>query len=621
MTIKTKQDYIIRSKVHHEMPPEGSNVAQILLDSFERHSERVLLLDATTDLQMTGEEILEATKQIAANLMNQLGVKPNQVVMTLCDHNIHELLIAFGVILSGASIYGIKIEDGFSEWLTYCQLVKPDVIIYQSRLHQQVINLKELAKLDNLKLIWVDNPLDKSSQSADDLNNNNADLNYYQELIERDKIFSYKEHLSSLNSYGEELFSAEALRNRIKPEEFALTYILTSGSTARPKVVKLTHEQIIHMLYNGISATNYPLDDTGECILPLREGEEVFAGDLPLDHGAGVVTISMSIIKGFKLIMMPHYDVDIFWKSVAKYKITSSIASTTFTSKLLNKLKEVMNSNSLLEEYGDVSSLRYLACCGAKIAFIDLIQEMRAAFKNLNVVQCYGCTEIGFLTVLSTRDGQQGHLESVGHLVPGVIAKIVDSETGELCKANERGELHVYSKSKFQEYMCHPSDNPVEMVARCHDADGFYRTGDQVHFDDEGRFYVHGRYKDTLTLMEDWKILPAELEEVINKHPLVELSAVIGVPDPDLPGCDAPRAFVQLISTDSVDFRRFDEQDTLRRKLLEQDRDFLSQDIYNFAAERTAKPKHLKGGVRILKEFPRVGLLQKVDRKALKLIE
>lgn len=625
MTVKTKEDSLIKSKLQHDLPPENLNVAQILLDSLERHSSKTLLLDVTTDLEMTGKDILAAIKTIASNMYNELKIKPNQVVMTLCDHNVNELLIAFGVILSGASIYGIKIEDGFNEWLTYCQLVKPQIIICQSRLHRQVIKLKELAQLDGLKIVWVDNPLKDMSASSNE-QNNNANLEYHQELMEQDQVFSYTDQLlknhKNSSSTNDSLFTPESLRERIDPKKFALTYILTSGSTARPKVVKLTHEHIIHMLYNLISATNHPLSD-GEYILPLREGEEVFAGDLPLDHGAGVLTISMSIIKGFKLIIMPHYDVDMFWKSVSKYKITSCIASTTFTSKLLAKLKELINSNNLLKEYGELTSLRYLACCGAKLAFIDLIEEIRSneQFKNLNVVQCYGCTEIGFLTILRTKDSQEGQLFSVGHLLPGLVAKIVDPETGELCKVNERGELHAYSKSKFEEYMCHPSDDPLEMVARCHDQEGFYRTGDQVHFDEEGRFYVHGRYKDTLTLMEDWKILPAELEEIVNKHPLVELSAVIGIPDPDLPGCDAPKAFVQLISIDSVDFKRLKETDLLRQKLIQQDREFISKDIYEFVAERTAKPKHLKGGVRILKEFPRVGLLQKVDRKALKLID
>lgn len=652
-----EEEGLLRSRIRYDAPESDENMARALHEAFKKHSNRTLLVDAESKSNWTGAQIADITSRIASNLIKQTGLKVNDVVLTICDHAGDEILFALGVILAGASLYGSGVNDGYEEEKVLCELVRPNAIAVSSRLHEMVLKLKRNVQgLENTPIIWIDNP---TKQQVIDENNNNFTFDYnnnkdtitglneyYDEIMERDQVILFDQ---LKNGPKDDSLVEKVIYERIKPKEHVVTYMLTSGSTGRPKVVPSTHEELIHGIHSMISASKYPVgsyllpnnsnfqlvtngalekenkqssksddndDDDDLLILPITK-ESIFSGDLPLDHGAGVNTMFLSFIIGSKYIVIKSYDEDTFWQSVNDYKISTSIASTTFTYKLMVRLKSLIDSGQINK--WNLDSLKLISCAGAKLTFIDLIREINKVYKHISIKQCYGCTEIGFISMINGRDCIS-RVDSVGYLFPGLIGKVVDVDTGKVLGPNERGELLLWSNSKFKGYKCHKNDNSEKIYLNCHDENNFYRTGDQVHYDEEFRIYIHGRFKDTLVLMEDWKILPIELEDVVNQHPLVEFSTVIGIPDPHLAGCHAPKAFLKLISTSSKEFSQL-ESIELKEKLVIKDYDYIAKDVYNFVAERTAKPKHLKGGVKVLELFPRVGLLNKIDRKALKLID
>lgn len=638
--IEREKKGLLRSRIRYDAPESNENMACALYEAFKQHSDRTLLVDAEHKLNWTGAQISDITSRIASNLIKQTGLKVNDVVLTICDHAGDEILFALGVILAGAALYGSGVNDGYEEEKVLCELARPNAIAVSSRLHQMVLRLKQnVPGLENTRIIWIDNPtkLQQNQQVVDENNNfdynNNDDttgLNeYYNEIIERDQVILFDQ---LKNGPKDDNLVETVIYERIKPKEHIVTYMLTSGSTGRPKVVPSTHEELIYGIHSMISASKYPVGSSINdsdlttnnnakkqkdlLLFPITK-ESVFSGDLPLDHGAGVNTMFLSFIIGSKYIVIKSYDEDTFWQSVNDYKITTSIASTTFTYKLMVRLKSVIDSGQTTK--WNLNSLELISCAGAKLTFIDLVKEINKVYKHISIRQCYGCTEIGFISMINGKDCVS-HIESVGYLFPGLIGKVVDVDTGKILGPNERGELLLWSNSKFKGYKCHKDDDSEKIYLNCHDENGFYKTGDQVHYDEEFRIHIHGRFKDTLVLMEDWKILPIELEELVNQHPLVEFSTVVGIPDPDLAGCHAPKAFLKLISTSSQEFSQL-ESIELKEKLLIKDHDYIAKDVYNFVAEQTAKPKHLKGGVRILETFPRNGLLNKIDRKALKLID
>lgn len=666
------EEGLLHSRIVYDPPKDGANMAKSLYEAFKQHSDRTLLVDAGNKQSWTGAQLSDVTARIASNLIKQAGLRVDDVVLTICDHASDEIIFALGVVLAGCALYGSGVNDGYEEEKILCELVKPNAIIVNSRLHEMVLKLKEnVAGLENTRIVWIDNPMklvhnqqlnDDANNNCiiDNNNNNNSSIEYYNEIIERDQVILFDQ---LKNASLDEGLIKKVIYERIKPKEHIVTYMLTSGSTGRPKVVPSTHEELIHGIQSMLSSSKYIVgsadnklaiieektsvpstdhsnhstkklnghfiksendDDNNNQLLsssdllifPITK-ESIFSGDLPLDHGAGVNTMFLSFIVGSKYVVIKSYDEDTFWQAVNDYKITTSIASTTFTYKLMVRLKSVIDSGQTNK--WNLNSLKLISCAGAKLTFTDLIKKINKVYTHISIRQCYGCTEIGFMAMLNGKDCKP-YIQSVGHLFPGLIAKVVDRDSGKILGPNERGELMIWSNSKFKGYKCHKNDNSRKLFKDCHDEKGFYKTGDQVHYDEEMRFYIHGRFKDTLFLMEDWKILPAELEEVIDQYPLVEFSTVIGIPDPDLPGCDAPKAFLKLISPSSKEFEQVESRD-LREKLILKDYNFISRDVYNFVAQKTAKPKHLKGGVRILETFPRVGLLNKIDRKALKLID
>lgn len=645
---------LIRSRIRYDPPDENANMASELLAAFRRHARRTLLVDTETGRQWTGADMVDQVGRVATGLVEKVGVRPNNTVMTICDHTGLEILAALGAVLAGASLFGTSAQDGYEESRVLCQLAKPDVIVINSRMHDRALALRQnVAGMAATRIVWIDNPTRLAngqalaSECATEENNNiehaklgqTDNAHSIESTIARDQVVLFDELIGG--PFDEQLIETIA-HQRIDARRHVLTYMLTSGSTGRPKVVPSTHEELVHGLYSMLSATKYPLGErvgagagpangassahAGPASRPKPSGplfplsiDDVMSGNLPLDHGAGLNTMFLALHLGAKFIVMPAHNEDLYWQAVSKHKITMSISSVTFGYQLFLRLKSLIDAHDTAK--WDLSSFKWIGCTGAKVTFIDLIREVRRVYPHIQVSQCYGATELGFISMVHRDECDTEYLESTGYLFPGLLAKVVDrDDASKLLGPGERGELLLWANSKFKGYRCHPDDDAQAIYANCHDNQGkFYCTGDQAHYDHEGHIYIHGRYKDTLCLMEDWKILPVELEDVINEHPLVEMSVVVGVSDPSLPpGCHVPKAFVKLVDVESSEFKQLAlVDDELSARRANNDLDYISRHIFAFVAERTAGPKHLTGGVRILSEFPRVGLLNKVDRKAL----
>lgn len=649
----------VESRYKYVHPPEGTNVAREFIRAFRSHGSQTILVDTPTKREWSGDKLLEESGRVATGLIRHAQVKPGDVVLMVCDHTGDEIVFAIGAVLAGAALFtSAGPDDGIEEDKILCEMVKPDVIAASSRLHHLLVELKrQVAGLENVKIVWIDDPTSPSSKqtpeqmttidrdgNGDDNNNNNnnndGDLDYYLDLVKKDGVLLFNE----LRDGELDMDAIERVANEgIIADQHRVIYMMTSGSTGQPKVVPTTHAQFTHSIYSMFSATRQP-DDGRKALWPFTK-DSVLAGDLPLDHGAGVNTMFLSLFLGSKLIVMQAYNADSFWQAVSDYKITHSFSSTSFAFHLLNRLKQVVKD---MEINGDqprdvvgrswnLSSFEYLACAGAKIVFLDTINEVCRVYDHIRVCQAYGATEMGHMSALHIDECRQ-FTDSVGYLMPGMRAKVVCRETGQIVKFNEMGELHIWARSKFGCYKSRlGAEEDLRLYADCHDSDGYYRTGDKVHFDPDGHLYIHGRYKDTLTLQSDWKVLPSELEEVVNKYPLVAQSAIVGVPDPEVPGFDTPRAFVRLLSSLEAEqlFSSYalghrdgttsefnaEQMDRLRLAYKQADHQFISKDIYNFCSARVAPPKRLNGGVRILDKFPTNGLLNKIDRKVLRMMD
>jgi long-chain acyl-CoA synthetase len=152
------------------------------------------------------------------------------------------------------------------------------------------------------------------------------------------------------------------------------------------------------------------------------------------------------------------------------------------------------------------------------------------------VSQGFGLTEASPTT--NTNPLDRVKLESCGPPFADTFEKIVNLDTGEEMPVGGVGEIVVKGPQVMKGYWNRPDE-----TAECLSEDGWLRTGDVGHLDEDGYLYVLERKKEMIKY-KGYQVAPAELEAVLFEHPAVLDVAVI--PKPHLEGGEIPKAFVVL---------------------------------------------------------------------------
>lgn len=170
-------------------------------------------------------------------------------------------------------------------------------------------------------------------------------------------------------------------------------------------------------------------------------------------------------------------------------------------------------------------------------------EDRRVARQDLGfsqIITCLGLTECyGPVTGTEYTDSDDVTLNTLGRMLPGWEHRVVDPLTGDPVPQGEAGELLIRGFLTSGYY------KNAQATAAATTADGFYRTGDLVHFDDEGRLVYHTRLKEVIKSAGQL-ITPPEVEEAMMRHPDVRQAFVFGIPDPERGEILA--AFVELLN-------------------------------------------------------------------------
>jgi long-chain acyl-CoA synthetase len=136
---------------------------------------------------------------------------------------------------------------------------------------------------------------------------------------------------------------------------------------------------------------------------------------------------------------------------------------------------------------------------------------------------------------------QDNPLKSIGQTVPSKAVKVVDPETLQPVGHGQSGELLVHSKRMVRAYWNKPEESAEAFV----EIDGllYYRTADVVSMDEAGHLYFVDRTVDTIK-HKGYRISSSEIESILQEHPAVISSCVIGVEDPKVG--ERIKAFVVL---------------------------------------------------------------------------
>ena len=240
----------------------------------------------------------------------------------------------------------------------------------------------------------------------------------------------------------------------------------------------------------------------------------------PLSHGAGVHQL-VQAARGVPTILLPseRFDIDEAFRLIETHRVTNIFTVPT--------ILKMMVEHPAIDRY-DHSSLRYIIYAGAPM----YREDQKTALKKLGkvLVQYFGLGEVtGNITVLppelhDPEDGPQARIGTCGYERTGMQVSIQGDDGREL-KPFETGEICVIGPAVFAGYYDNPEANAKAF------RDGWFRTGDLGHIDDEGFVYITGRASD-MYISGGSNIYPREVEEKILTHPGIGEVAIVGVPDP-----------------------------------------------------------------------------------------
>lgn len=282
----------------------------------------------------------------------------------------------------------------------------------------------------------------------------------------------------------------------------------TSGTTGEPKGVLLTERMLMTFTRGAAIASE------------VRRGD-VFLLWEPLYHNSGVQMCILGLMEQVKLAIVPKFSASRFWDQIRKYRVTKMHYLGGIIDILLKYPANPIDKDHSIQ-------LAFGGGCS--------INGWRA-FQNrfgVRIQEVYGLTEAsGFSTI-----NKSGKIGSIGKAYPYFEVKIVGDKLKPL-GAGQIGEIMIREKEPgliTQGYLQNPEATANSLRG------GWLYTGDLGFYDEEGDFYYQGRKKDSIRRRGE-NISAWEVERVLNSHPKVQESAVIGV-DADV-GEQELKAFIK----------------------------------------------------------------------------
>ncbi|MDM0111300.1 AMP-binding protein [Variovorax sp. J22R133] len=275
----------------------------------------------------------------------------------------------------------------------------------------------------------------------------------------------------------------------------------SSGTTGLPKGVMLTHRAIVANVCQILEGSDWPQGMVSLAFLPMF-------------HAMGFVLTTLSgLAAGGTLVTLPRFEPEAFLSAIATHRVTHVIA--------VPPVMQFLAGHPMVGTF-DLSSLRIVGSGGAPMG---AALEARVSTRlKCPTVQGYGMTEVSaVLTLVDVRGALRPG--SVGQVVPGTQARVVDAATGADVTQGEQGELWFRGPQLFAGYL----DNPQATAATL-TPDGWIRTGDIGRIDEDGFVFITDRLKELIKVNGE-SVAPAELEALLMTHPAVADAAVIGRPD------------------------------------------------------------------------------------------
>jgi oxalate---CoA ligase len=283
-----------------------------------------------------------------------------------------------------------------------------------------------------------------------------------------------------------------------QPDDIALV-LHTSGTTSRPKMVPLTHQNLCasarHIQHS------LELSETDRCL-----------NVMPLFHIHGLIGVVLSsIVAGASVVCSPGFDAERFFDWIQESKPSWYSAVPTMHQSVLARAAA---SQAVIA----ANQLRFIRSSSASLP-PKVMVELENVFKA-PVIEAYGMTEASHQMASNPLPPRIRKPGSVG-LPAGPEIAIMDKD-GNILVAGQSGEIVIRGPNVTLGYANNPEANQKAFTS------GWFRTGDEGYFDADGYLFLTGRLKEMINRGGE-KIAPREIDEVLMQHPAVEQAVTFAI--------------------------------------------------------------------------------------------
>ncbi len=358
---------------------------------------------------------------------------------------------------------------------------------------------------------------------------------------------------------------------KVKVTADDIAYIqYTGGTTGPPKGAMLSHRNAVS---NLLVVQEW---------LGWEPGKGLALSGFPFFHIAGLFFNENCIYLGWTQVLIPNpRDTEHICNEIAKYKPTALVNVPSLFQLLIANPKFKELDHSRLE-----------ACVSAASPFPEESQkELEKIVGKGKLVEAYGMSETSPLTTMNPFRGKK-KLGSIGLPLPNTDIKLLDPTTGKEVKLGEAGEICAKGPQVMVGYY-----NKPEETKNAIDKNGYMHTGDVAIMDKQGYLRIVDRTKDMI-IVGGYKVFSVKVEDVLSEHPSIDMVGIVGLENPDRPGSEIVKAFVQLVPG------------------YEGDKGALKEDIIKFAKKKLAAYEVPKS-VDFIDELP-LTPVGKLDKKVLR---
>jgi len=507
------------------LPPvhEGNGVAGLLAApalNDPANQDKPMYIDSVTGHSVSVKNYRRLIPRASAYLQQELGVQKGDVVGVFGINTIFTPATQLATIALGAVLSPANVMYSSKELAHQLHMTKPKVFVVFDPLVPVVEGAQKIAKTNS-------------------------------------KILTFSAWHAILQKLVDAESAPEVQPVPLDGKKTHAYYCFSSGTSGLPKGVITTHYNIFS---NAVQGDVF--EDN------LVEPWHKLGLVLPMSHIFGLnVGTWLTLYKAHTTLVFPKFDLEDFVSKCVKYEINWII--------LVPPIILALGKTPIIDKYPKFAECVKVITNGAAPLSQETVDLVHKKAPKIDIGQGYGLTETSPIVHMGVRKDPHFDSASIGWLVPGAEAMLVDPETGkEVTKFNERGELWTRGPMVMAGYLHNEA-----ATKECMTEDGWFKTGDVAIVNEHQQFYIVDRIKE-LIKSNGHQVAPAELEALLTSNDQVLDAAVIGVYN-DNKTTEMPRAYLQLAPNADV------------------------KSVIDWFNKRVAKHKRLWGGVVVIDAVPK----------------